>query len=248
VSAPGQGSTFTVRLPAAPVIRSIPLTAHPGEEPYVLLVEDDPHSADLMRTQLNSAGYRVDVAADGTSGLSAARAHTPDVIILDVALPDIDGWEVIRQIKADQRLADVPVFFASILDDAQAGLALGAQDYFVKPVDSSRLLAALASAVAARATPRVLVVDHDDDIRHVIEDGLRAGGADVVAVAEGRDGLAETRAGHFDLIICDMHAPDADGFDLLDAIAKEPDARNTPVLGVSAATGNLAATTGKDPQ
>jgi CheY-like chemotaxis protein len=175
------------------------------------------------------------VAGDGETGLAAARAHAPDAIVLDVALPDIDGWEVIRRIKADDHLAGIPVFFASIIDDPEAGLALGASDYFVKPIDQAKLLRALASAIATRPAPRVLVVDHDDAVRQAIEDGLRAGGADVVACADGREGLAMTRQGEFDLIVCDMQSPEVDGFSLLAAIEREPSTRHTPVLGLSAA-------------
>ncbi|GIF10388.1 response regulator [Actinoplanes teichomyceticus] len=232
-SAPGHGSSFTVRLPAAPVAQ--PSAAGATNAPYVLLVEDDPHSAELMQTQLSNAGYRVEVAGSGESGLTVAREHRPDAIVLDVELPGISGWEVIRQLKADAALAAVPVFFASILDEAAAGLALGAHDYFVKPVDQPALLSALSNAIAARPAPRVLVVDHDDAVRHAIEDGLRAGGADVVACADGRDGLARSREEHFDLIVCDMQSPAADGFSLLAAIEQDPAGRHTPVLGLSAA-------------
>jgi signal transduction histidine kinase/DNA-binding response OmpR family regulator len=232
-SAPGQGSSFTVRLPAAPVTQ--PSAAGASDAPCVLLVEDDPHSAELMQTQLSNAGYRVEVAGTGESGLAVARAHKPDAIVLDVELPGISGWEVIRRLKADAALAAVPVFFASILDEAPAGLALGAHDYFVKPVDQPALLSALSNAIAARPAPRVLVVDHDDAIRHAIEDGLRAGGADVVACADGRDGLARSRAENFDLIVCDMQSPDADGFSLLAELEQDPSGRHTPVLGLSAA-------------
>jgi CheY-like chemotaxis protein/anti-sigma regulatory factor (Ser/Thr protein kinase) len=240
-SIPAVGSTFTVRIPAAPVIRSMPSADQPlstgaaTRGPYILLIEDDAQAAALMCTQLNGAGYRVDVAGDGETGLTAARAHAPDAIVLDVALPDIDGWEVIRRIKADKHLASIPVFFASIIDDPQAGLALGANDYFVKPVDPARLLRALAAAIATRPSPRVLVVDHDDAVRQAIEDGLRAGGADVVACANGREGLAMSRQGEFDLIVCDMQSPEVDGFSLLAAIEREPATRHTPVLGLSAA-------------
>ncbi len=201
----------------------------------MLLVEDDPHSAELMQTQLSNAGYRVEVAGTGERGLAVARAHKPDAIVLDVELPGISGWEVIRRLKADAALSSVPVFFASILDEAPAGLALGAHDYFIKPVDQPALLSALSNAIAARPAPRVLVVDHDDAVRQAIEDGLRAGGADVVSCADGRDGLALSRAENFDLIVCDMQSPSADGFSLLAAIEQDPSGRHTPVLGLSAA-------------
>jgi len=233
VSALGEGSSFAVRLPLAPVIRD----ATHAHGPRVLLVEDDPQSAELLRTQMNAAGYRVDVAPSGESGLSYAAEHRPDAIVLDVALPGIDGFEVIRQLKLDKRLTGIPVFFATIIDDRQAGLALGATDYFVKPVDQAALLGALARATATRPIPRVLVVDHDDEIRHAIEEGLRAGGADVVACADGKNGLAQSRVGHFDLIVCDMQPDDVDGFSLLAAIEEDPATRHTPVLGLTQAAG-----------
>jgi len=234
-SAPGQGSSFSVRLPAAPVIRD--LADGDASGPRVLLIEDDPQSAELLRTQMTAAGYRVDVAPSGEAGLSYAGAHPPDAIVLDVALPGIDGFEVIRQLKADDRLTGIPVFFVTIIDERQAGLALGAADYFVKPVDQAALLGALARATATKAHPRVLVVDHDDEVRAAIEEGLRAGGADVVACADGKDGLALSRVGHFDLIVCDMQPDDVDGFSLLAAIEEDPATRHTPVLGLTQTAG-----------
>jgi signal transduction histidine kinase/CheY-like chemotaxis protein len=241
VSQVGKGSSFTVRLPAAPIIRPTAVeTVDTDQGPHsarVLLIEDDAQAAELLRTQLSTAGYRVDVASSGEAGLVAAAQHPPDAILLDVALPGMDGWEVIRRLKADPRLADIPVFFASIIDERQAGLALGATDYFVKPVDQAALLGALARNVARRPMPRVLVVDHDDAVRKAIEEGLRAGGADVVACANGPDGLARSREGNFDLIVCDMQSPEVDGFSLLAAIEQDPATRHTPVLGLTAAAG-----------
>ncbi|WP_433791736.1 response regulator [Actinoplanes sp. CA-252034] len=233
VSEPGRGSEFTVDLPATSITAS---AASVGAGPYVLLIEDDPQSAELMSTQLGNAGYRVEVAGTGESGLALAREHRPDAVVLDVTLPGIDGWEVLRRFKADHRLSTIPVFFASILDEAPTGIGLGAHDWFVKPVEQSALLSALTNAVAARSVPRVLLVDHDDVARRVIAEGLRAGGADVVACADARDGLAHSRTGEFDLIVCDMQSPDEDGFSLLAAIEQDPSGRHTPVLGLSAAT------------
>jgi signal transduction histidine kinase/CheY-like chemotaxis protein len=234
VSTLGKGRAFTVRLPAVPVLQ---LDQGPEAGARVLLIEDDPQSAELLSTQLVGAGYHVEVAGSGEAGLTAAGAHPPDAIVLDVALPGIDGFEVIRRLKADPRLADIPVFFATIIDERQAGLSLGADDYFVKPVDQAALLGALARKIAHRPVPRVLVVDHDDNVRKAIEDGLRAGGADVVACADGRDGLALSRESHFDLIVCDMQSPEVDGFSMLAAMEQDPATRHTPVLGLTAAAG-----------
>jgi CheY-like chemotaxis protein len=234
VSELGKGSSFTVRLPAAPPVRPAPVSStsvddapHPAR---VLLIEDDAQAAELLHTQLHSAGYTVEVAASGESGLAAATAQPPDAIVLDIRLPGIDGWDVIRQLKGNARLAGIPVIIASILDERQAALALGADEYLVKPVDRGALLGALARAVATRPTPRVLVVDSDEAVRQAIEDGLRAGGADVVACAANPAGIAPGRADDFDLIVGDVNAP------LLATIEQ------TPVVGVTAAEPPLVAT------
>ncbi|MEV4707606.1 response regulator [Actinoplanes sp. NPDC049316] len=239
VSAPGEGSSFTVRLPTAPEVQPATENRH-DEGARVLLVEDDPQAAELLSTQLRNAGYHVDVAGTGETALSAACERPPNAIVLDVALPGIDGFEVLRRLKADPRLATIPVFFATIIDEPQAGIALGADDYFVKPIDQAALLGALARSIAARPTPRVLVVDHDEGVRRAIEDGLRAGGADVVAVADGRDGIARSREGHFDLIVCEMQAHEDDGFDMIAALEQDPATRDVPVVGLAPAAGDAS--------
>ena len=103
---------------------------------------------------------------------------------------------MIRRLKADDRLAGIPVFFATIVDERQAGLALGADDYFVKPVDQAALLGALARTRRRPAAARgCWWWTTTTTVRQAIEEGLRAGGADVVACADGRDGLALSRQG-----------------------------------------------------
>ncbi|GGK90338.1 hybrid sensor histidine kinase/response regulator [Mangrovihabitans endophyticus] len=245
VSQLGQGSAFTVRLPAArPAPPPVEAATADDEGPSprrVLLIEDDAQAAELLRTQLGAAGYRVEIAPDGETGLGRATANPPDAIVLDVTLPGIDGWEVIRRLKSDPGLVGIPVFFVTIVDERQAGLALGAADYFVKPVDQGDLLRALARCLGDHKPPRVLVVDPDDAVRAAIERGLRAGGADVVACASGADGIALSRSNTFDLIVCDVQSPQADGLGLLAAIEQDPATRHIPVLGLHAGDGHVPA-------
>ncbi|HEX8627133.1 MAG TPA: response regulator [Catenuloplanes sp.] len=239
----GRGSAFTVRLPAASASPVQP-PAEPPPTPVeiqgrVLVVEDDPHAAELLGTHLRTAGYQVDVAASGEDGLAGLDSHRPDAILLDVELPGMDGWEVIRRLKAEPRLAGIPVLFTTVVDDRQAGLALGAVDYFVKPLDHGGLLASLARHLRRRAptgAPSVLVVDHDQAVRASVERNLRAAGADVTVCADGREGLRLSHQRHFDLIVCDLQAPDDGRFSLLAAIEDDPTTRNIPVVGLTPAT------------
>ncbi len=203
----------------------------------VLIIDDDVRAAELLRTYLESAGYEVSSATSGEVGLQAARRWRPDAVLLDVVMPGIDGWDVIRELKADPLLCDIPVFFASIIDDRRAGIALGAADFFVKPVDHDALLAQLARhVIPARpdVMSSVLVVDHDENTRRVVADHLRGEGIDVVTCPDGRDGLRLSQERRFDLIICDLQMRDVDGFELLRGLDSDPITRGIPVLALTA--------------
>jgi DNA-binding response OmpR family regulator len=121
-------------------------------EKVVLIIEDDPHTVDLVALYLEREGFQALTADDGRRGLSLARRHRPDLVILDLMLPGLDGWEVCRRLR---RISDVPVIMLTARDeeiDRVAGLTLGADDYVVKPF-SPRELVARVIAVLRRARP-----------------------------------------------------------------------------------------------
>ena len=138
----GTGARSHVHLPAA----DTPADDTDGRPSSggVLIIEDDGAAARLMSAQLQRAGYRVTVAATGEQGLASARTGDPEAILLDIGLPGIDGWQVLAELKHDERLRHIPVLIVSVNDDTGISLALGAVDYFVKPVDRAALLPWLA--------------------------------------------------------------------------------------------------------
>jgi signal transduction histidine kinase/CheY-like chemotaxis protein len=140
-SEPGVGSTFSFAIPLAgePAAETAASTRPGG----VLVIEDDRSSADLLQVYLEDAGYAVTVARDGVEGLRLARRLDPAVVIVDILLPKLNGWELIAQLKADASTAAVPVVVVSVIDEQGAGFALGADEYLLKPVDRAQLLAAL---------------------------------------------------------------------------------------------------------
>jgi signal transduction histidine kinase/DNA-binding response OmpR family regulator len=240
----GEGSQFTVWLPAAAIEERAPTSPAPATgEPRpnargrVLIVDDDARAAELLRTYLTSGGYEVTTVGTGESGLETARTWVPDAILLDVVMPGIDGWAVIRELKRDEATRDIPVFFTSILDDRRAGMSLGATEYFVKPVDHDALLTQLSRHViptASNGPSAVLVVDRDDRTRSVVEGHLRAEGIDVVSCDDGREGLRLSQQRRFDLIICDLEVSEAGGFELLNGLDGDPATRGIPVLALTA--------------
>jgi DNA-binding response OmpR family regulator len=127
----------------------------------ILVIEDDRPSVDLLTAYLESAGFEVSIAHDGPIGVASIRRDKPAAVILDVLLPGMDGWEVLRTIKANPEIADLPVIVVSVLAEHAKGLSLGAAGYLVKPTSRDEVLAALASsgimapANAAARPPRL---------------------------------------------------------------------------------------------
>jgi signal transduction histidine kinase/CheY-like chemotaxis protein len=249
-SALGEGSRFTVTFPQpAGLANGITDRDRPervedaigdGTGTGVLVIEDDPSAVRLLRTYLESDGYVVRLAQDGPSALAAARANPPAAIILDILLPGTDGWEVLRELKADPDLRDVPVIIVTVVDERGLGLALGAVDYFLKPVDRTALLDRLArytftTKVKSR-TVRILAVDDDPAALDLIDSALRPEGFEVVRASGGRQGIDLAVAEPFDLVVCDLLMPDVDGFDVVTALKSDPSTSDVPILILTAHT------------
>jgi CheY-like chemotaxis protein len=121
----------------------------------VLIVDDEPGLARVLAIRMKAAGFEARTADGGVAGLESARSAPPDAIVLDVRMPDMDGFEVQARLKADPALRDVPVVFvsANVQDSARhAALAAGAFAYLSKPYDAREVVAVVDSAIAARAS------------------------------------------------------------------------------------------------
>jgi len=113
----------------------------------ILIIEDNPDIAELLAIRLDMAGYSTCKTRDGASGIGAVYAYKPHAILLDIGLPDHDGFSVLRTIKGDSRTRDIPVLMLTArqaMGDIQTALALGAKDYVTKPFDDRKLLVRIA--------------------------------------------------------------------------------------------------------
>ncbi|MBL9106714.1 MAG: response regulator [Myxococcales bacterium] len=239
----GRGSTFTVELTGAveaaagepvpvgaPARDSRPAPAAASAPPRarsVLVVDDDPMVLALFRGALEREGIKVLTASDGVDGLRQARLHRPQAIVLDIRLPDLDGWSVMSVLKADPELAAIPVVIVSIEEQRARGYALGAVDYLVKPLDVDSLVEVVERAMNA-AGGNVLVVDDDVELLGVVERQLRNAGLSPITAADARQALALLRSHRPALMILDLLMPEMDGFQLLMEIRRA--GIDTPVL------------------
>ena len=113
---------------------------------HLLVVEDNAMSRDMLCRRLQRRGYRVTTAEDGAQALERVRAELPDLVLMDLSLPVIDGWEVTRQLKLDPRTAHIPILALTahaMAGDEQGALAAGCDGYDTKPIDLARLLGAV---------------------------------------------------------------------------------------------------------
>ncbi|MCI0345879.1 MAG: response regulator [Chloroflexi bacterium] len=239
----GSGSTFTIVMPLSPTTPVTERTrdaapppvaaAASSGRPAVLVIEDDASAVRLLREYLAPVGYDVRIATDGEAGLAAARAEKPAAVLLDILLPGIDGWEVLRRMRNDPVLRDVPVVILTVVDERDVGLALGAVDYLVKPVSRDALLACLARHVAPPSGDhrvKVLAVDDDPTALALILGALEPEGFEVVLSDGGRDALERTADVMPDVVVCDLIMPDVDGFDVVAGLKRDPRTADVPIL------------------
>ncbi len=238
-SEPGAGTTFTILLPAEVELQPAapapqPEVARPQVQPGVqtiLVIEDDPGARDLLTRILTKEGYRVETAAGGQAGLRLAREFHPDVITLDVMLPDLDGWEVLRELKAAPEIAAIPVVMLTIVDAMNLGYALGAADYLTKPIQRDRLLAALEKYCPA-VPATVMVVAADATTREARRRQLEKAGIQVVVAENGPEALQRLAEGQPDLILLDLIMPEMAGFQLVDHLRRHKAWGHIPIVAV----------------
>lgn len=123
-------------------------------KPKVIIVDDDRDTREMLTLALELEGFEVSQAANGLRLISAMHVDRPDVILLDVMMSWIDGFELCRAIKKNEDFADIPVVFISArksIEDERAGMEAGAVDYFAKPLDVDRLIARIREILGARA-------------------------------------------------------------------------------------------------
>jgi CheY-like chemotaxis protein len=139
----GRGSTFTLSIPVrdAPKSELDPVTGE--QHPTLLLVDDDPASLDLVAAYLDGFPVRLAVARNGVEALRQVEDARPAAIVLDIRLPNLDGWQVLERLRAAPATVDIPVIVVSVVDERSRGLREGASEYLLKPVSRDDLLAAL---------------------------------------------------------------------------------------------------------
>jgi PAS domain S-box-containing protein len=242
-SEPGVGTTFTIRVPEQVVDDRLPtvagepgpgVAALPATGNRVLVIDDDPAVHDLLKRYLTKEGFGVAGAAAGAEGVQMARELQPDVIVLDVMMPSMDGWAVLTALKADTEVSDIPVIMLSIVDDKNLGFALGASDYLTKPIDRDRLVGVLEKYRRDQSSGTVLVVEDDPATRQMLRRVLERERWTVAVAENGRVGLERVAEERPALILLDLMMPEMDGFEFVAELHKRTEWRAIPIIVVTA--------------
>jgi len=224
----------------------------------ILVIEDNPANLELMTYLLKSFGHDVVTAEDGDLGLAAARRRRPDVIVCDVQLPGMDGYAVVREVRADASLCAVPIIAVTALamvGDREKGLATGFNGYIPKPIDPENFVTQIehfltvdqrgvtphqeAETAAPPEQPRcakrgaVLVVDDSPTNRELIYQTLTPFGYEVCLASTVATGLELAATSVPDLVLSDLHMPYENGFDLIRRLRADSRFAGLPIILVS---------------
>ena len=252
-SVPGEGSVFTIKLPAVVIdaksetAMEVADTANASAEVMggdgaeslppascVLVVDDDAVQRDLIERFLSREGFCVRTAASGEAGLRLARQLRPVAITLDVMMPDMDGWSVLAALKADAGLRDIPVIMLTMVDDPERGFTLGAAAYATKPVDRARLAQLLKKYTSAQPPSPVLLVEDDPATRALTRAILEKEGWEVIEAENGRAALECMRRERPSVILLDLIMPEMDGFEFAAQVRRHPEWRSIPIVVLTA--------------
>ncbi len=238
----GQGSTFTVTLPLEfggakeddEPDDGVSGVVYTGQG--ILVVEDDPTAYERISQDLGEAGYPTVRARSGEEALLLARKLQPLAITLDIVLPGTDGWDVLRQLKADEATRQIPVIVVSLLDNRELGLTLGADDYFVKPPDPRRLAHRLHELVTpgAPVRPHVLLIDDDPVLHDLVAAVLDAEDYELDHAHSGAEGVELASRREPDVIVLDLMMEGMDGFEVAAQLKSAAATAEIPIVVLTA--------------
>ena len=257
----GKGSTFHLHLPAEiknqamaslPIVSPASALAKYAEDAAsarqgsskdndrrehlsrVLVIDDDETVHDMLSRLLSREGFLVEIADNGESGFRKALELKPDVIVLDVLMPGMDGWDVLTRLKNNPETESIPVVMLTMVDDRSKGYTLGVTDYIYKPVDREKLVTALTRCVRYGDTAPILIVDDDATQRDLLKRTLEKDGWETIRAHNGRAALDAVRTRTPSIIILDLMMPEMDGFELINTLRKNPETREIPVVVLTA--------------
>ncbi|MBI4651301.1 response regulator [Candidatus Desantisbacteria bacterium] len=184
----------------------------------ILVVDDEAHIRTLLRQQLEDEGYRVIEACDGNEAILKTREEKPDLIICDVLMPGLSGFDILTILKSNKETANIPILIHSVFEDKEKGFRLGADDYITKSVNAAeKLIKSVSELLSGKksANKKVLIIEEDKSVSRSIQEALNLKGYEVVSAYNGKEGLELATKENPDLIIIDDIISKSNNYELI---------------------------------
>jgi len=198
----------------------------------LLIIEDDPEFAKILIKQAHQKDFKCIATSYGEIGLKLAEEHTPEAIVLDIKLPGIDGWEVLRSLKENPKTRHIPVHMMSAFEENLDAFKMGAIGYLSKPVDSEKLNKTFDNIenFISRKMKNLLIIEDDENMRKTIKHLVLGKDVNSVEVKTGVEAIKELEKNKFDCMVLDLGLPDMSGFQLLKQLNELKDMEIPPVI------------------
>lgn len=253
----GEGSVFTVHLPVecndkasndylnidlpdAEEIRKqinddqLPVGAERRKRvTTILVIDDDSTVHELVKRNMTAEGFNIVSASNGKEGLELVRKIKPDVITLDVMMSEMDGWNVLMELKGEPELADIPVIMMTMIDKKDVGYAMGVSEYLVKPVSKDRLLSVVKKCVRKDSKGSVLIVEPDAKERSNLSKMMEENGFSVIEAKNGNEALTILKDRDISTLMIGITLNDMDSFEFVNTINKTNAFSNLPVIVIA---------------
>ena len=187
-----------------------------------------------MKKFLIKENYNVIQATSGKDGLTLAKEHLPNLITLDVMMPEMDGWEVLTALQSDQKTKNIPVIMLTMANEPDLGYSLGATDYLTKPVDWNNLSKILQKHEVKAGEQSILIVEDDEITRDMLKKSLETNDFKVLSAINGKEGLSMVKKTKPALILLDLMMPEMDGFEFAEKLRENKDWLDIPVVVITA--------------
>ncbi len=232
----GIGSTFSILLPA--IVASADDFVDDSKsavksEKVILTIDDDPTLPGLLQQYLNEEPVRIVSAMTGIEGIHLAQLFQPDIITLNVLMPDEDGWTVLTTLKSEPELAHIPVVVLSMTQDTEMGYSFGAVECLTKPIERDRLFETLGKYLYSDSA-QVLIVEDDEVNRDMLSRTLEKEGWQVAEASNGKQALKQLAHISPELILLDLMMPEMNGFEFLAELRQNPFLSDIPVIILTA--------------
>jgi signal transduction histidine kinase/DNA-binding response OmpR family regulator len=236
----GEGSTFTLTIPFKKSDKQISGINKPlhiealvrNRKNPVLVIDDDEEVRFTIGQYLNSKGYEVIFADSGYKGVSEAIKVQPFAVILDLMLPDKDGWTTLNELKQNALTRDIPVILISVIGDRKAGYGLGAFEYFVKPIAHSELISCLRKMenLASKRIKNIVIVDDDELEFEKFRREFKKEKIRIHYIRDSEFAFSKILEIQPDLVIIDLLMPSVDGITLSHKLKSNKDTRHIPII------------------